>query len=236
MNAYAPIVTYAVLLGSWVGAASATPTKTAAFDNLANFNSNIAVDSGTFVAQSFITADTIDLTKISVYINNVFASPDTITLQIRADAGGNPGAVLGSATLPPTSNDFQWVDFNFTLGSVSLAAGTLYYIELSNFSSAGQGYDWAADHVQGSDPGYPSGSAFFSTNQGASWFVLNSGTTNYDMLFQVWGEAVPEPTSTTLLGVGILALLFASARRGRQSDLTRRCSQPLAAPMPHSTL
>ncbi|MGI8603603.1 MAG: choice-of-anchor R domain-containing protein [Verrucomicrobiales bacterium] len=219
MNKHARKIICGLLAAFWAEAVSGATVKTAAYDNPAEYDTGVRIDSSQFLGQAFVAAYTINLTKVSLFLVNLSGTAAAITVEVREDASGVPGAFLGSATLTTTNTTARFIDFDFIPGAVALSAGALYYLTTSNPSPASEGYIWEANRVLGGETGYPDGSAFFSTNQGTSWMPLNSGINNFDVGFQVWGEGIPEPSTVMFLAIGTLALVLGAT--GRARNVTR---------------
>ena len=69
-------------------------TKIAAYDNEVDLFGNVPVFLNAIKAQSFIPTQTGDLTRVSIYLNNVGATLLILVAVYADDAGGVPGSLL----------------------------------------------------------------------------------------------------------------------------------------------
>lgn len=160
------------------------------------------------IALDFIPTGTYGLDSITVAmcIGNQSVSVNEVALSICSDAGGQPGAVLESWTIPvPIEYGFGFI-YNPPLSANSvlnplLTSGTRYWL-LAEAATDESVLEWNL-----SSP----------TDVGSLSFRMNGGAwTTYETersAFQVNGSDIPEPTTLALLGCGILVLLFFSRRR-----------------------
>jgi hypothetical protein len=168
-------------------AACTAPVKSTAYDNPADQDDYALASSGSRLAQSFTVPAPITLNKVTVdLLDNGATGP--VTVQIRADAGGVPGAVLATRSGSPVNTSYLFVGFDFSADHLTLAEGVPYYVVAYSEQGSPLGYRWALDT---SSPTYPEGNYLFSLNSGADWAVHD-----YDFLFQVFGQTCTADTQT----------------------------------------
>jgi uncharacterized repeat protein (TIGR01451 family) len=125
--------------------------------------------------QSFVASDGYNLTRISLNVSLTFALfPGPMTLSLRANSSGAPGAVLASSRAQTSSTSPVWLDFNFLPG-IPVTRNVAYWM-VANTSGL-ISYSWT---LSGSDT-YPAGRSASSTAN-VTW------TTNpLDQLFRIYG-------------------------------------------------
>jgi hypothetical protein len=206
-------------------AACTTPVKSTAYEP-SNANAAFPVDDTQWVAQSFRVSSAGHLSKVSLDLEQADGGMDSITVQIRPDAGDSPAATIlatRTATYPSTSP--QFADFDFSSAGIQLAAGTTYWIVATNNQSVMTGYEWEANN---SGPTYADGNVATSPNHGSDWGAQSA----YDLLFQVWTQTctadAPPPTTpgppalASVSGLGASPSVFAAASSGPSATLTKR--------------
>jgi hypothetical protein len=182
----------ALLAGPAVGesaAACTPPAKATAYDNTAD-GSGGAVTGSLWFAQSFTVSAPIELAKVSLRVQHTGDS-QPLTAEIHSDAGGNPGALLGTSTATRNGPGYVFLEFDFSAAHIPLAQGVTYYIVAHSTSS----YQLVED---GTSPTYPAGKYFQSDNSGATW----TSDAAQDLLFQVFGQTCTpdtQPPATPLL-------------------------------------
>ena len=187
---------FGLLLGNWglhdAHATLVCASIATAYDDTSQHDTNLFVDSQFYAAQSFQLASSIEITKVTLWIQNLNPTGDTMTVEIRT--GGPavtdpPGTtVLTTATIADAIVGYHFADFFFPPGTM-LSAGTPYYIVANGNFANPSGYVWGGDS---SAPTYADGEAFVSPNAGSSW-ELNPAI---DQLFEVWARCTPTPTIT----------------------------------------
>jgi hypothetical protein len=196
------VVSADVILGNYPPANNTT--LTADVDNLRRKAMSFAMPAG---SDYFITS-------ITLRLGNYITPGDSAVLEIRNHTGSTtaPGLTTIGAFVAPASASSAISDFVFTpVGTVTLQAGTSYWIYLSGANST-TSFDW-----RGSSPAIiPTGIAayggqsLFTTNGGTSW--TSSATINS---FLIEGD-IPAPAAGALL---LLAGVVARRRaRGALDD------------------
>ncbi|GAJ02051.1 unnamed protein product, partial [marine sediment metagenome] len=149
-----------------------------------------------WAAQTFTPSTAHKITSVKLKLFRV-GSPGTITVSIRATFGGKPtggdlcvGTTDGNSLTTSTAGEWREI----TLGAgYNLNAFTKYAIVVRATSGDGANlFQWRWD---GSSPTYEEGNAAVSSNSGSLW----DGYTEWDFMFEDWGEEIPvdPPTVTT---------------------------------------
>lgn len=161
------------------------------------------------LADSFSTgASAFSLESITVLLSGDPATGGAVTMNLLADSGSTPGAVLttigtlSDSLLGPLVSDFQ-----FGLGSpFVLAPNTRYWVELTGSTTSAL-WAWSLDQA-----GTGVAGEFFSNSGGA--FPNTDGP--YQMSVDgvpADAAAVPEPGALVLLGTGLVGFTWAVRRR-----------------------
>jgi hypothetical protein len=133
------------------------------------------------LAQSWQCTQTGTLTEVKVRMNvTVSGLSAGVSIEIRSNSAGNPGAVLASTSISSTSG-FEVISVPFSLG---ITTGTTYWIVTSASGSettTAEG-DWSEDTTQP----YASGLGKVSTDGGTTW-----SNTSSDFYFEVSQEPTP---------------------------------------------
>jgi hypothetical protein len=177
------------------------------YDNGSWHQGAIEVNAASLVTDSFTVATTTALSGAQV---EVMAIPGDVLTGVSWSIGTSAfGSEISSGTASltntPTGLTYggYWpvVESTFLL-SGTVAAGTTYYLTLTNLSTAENGTGWW-DQSEGP-------SSAFSTEVGGE-----IGSTS----FQLYGvAAVPEPATITQLGIAAVCLIGYRLRRLKKSD------------------
>lgn len=188
------------------------PTFTTGIGNVVTFGTAVnltdvqirMVDSGSWIANGVNTARlTISQFSGTPSANHTFGA---------ASAGGD---IAYSAIVNTTINNVSGTLFNFTAdasGVTNLAAGT-YLVSLTgiaDFGARGQAFTQAAV-APATDGWYRNPGGAFGLPAGTGWGQLNPAAGFREAGMGINGEAVPEPATMAVLGLGVAAL----ARRRR---------------------
>jgi hypothetical protein len=148
-------------------------------------------------AVSFTPMATTNFGSVSLALSCFFVCPDDYTVDLTADGGAQPGAViesftLSAAALGPVGNNNPLAVANSILHPL-LTAGTAYWITTS--SSLDDSITWNFNSTGDMSP------EAISTDGGATWFSpsgFSPGALEVD--------PVPEPAAILLFGCGMLVL------------------------------
>jgi hypothetical protein len=165
-----------------------------------------------WATQSFVTAgDAVWLDSVTLLLGEGSQS-GSASAELRADAGGVPGAWLASLPLPALSGGPTQAETLSPALPTPLAPLTTYWLVLGA-STAGDSFGWS--YAQGNAFGGPGafGNYAFSTDTGRSWHGLN---TDDPFKLRIEVSPVPEPaTAAMFLMGGLLLLGLQRAQRGR---------------------
>jgi hypothetical protein len=162
-------------------------------------------------ANSFTAAFTGKLSSLDIALGCLFACPDALTVAVRTNAAGLPGAVLESFSVaglgaiggPP-------LVINSVLMPL-LTAGTEYWVTVTADASDLAVWNW--NSTNDVSPSY------LSQNGGATWDTTSTATPG---ALQVNG-AIPEPSAVVLLAT-VALLLVVRFRSGKFPQMLRHRS------------
>ncbi|NWK54537.1 PEP-CTERM sorting domain-containing protein [Verrucomicrobiaceae bacterium N1E253] len=201
------------------------PTEDVVFSQTSH-NNNSGSSVTTSTGQTFATTTAFDLSAISVLkgsTQNGYVVGDQVRLQIFTVTDGATVATnwkTGSGTSDPVASAGITPIFDSafditTSGTANIAEGTLLTFDIGNLSlSANTDYGFVFTFIDAA--GGPNNMNFKQntlSNDFANGMKISSSATNnttsvnQDLAFYVV-SAVPEPSSTTLLGLGGLALIL----------------------------
>jgi len=160
-----------------------TPVTTTVGENLTNNDLRGIFDSNNDTyGQSFDPTDSGPLTKGFFEIGFLASPVGDITLQLRADAAGSPGAVLATSD-PINSNTFTLSLIEWTFSTpATVNAGTTYWLTIDR---SGLTSGIFSIRYQNSDV-YAGGTAAQSSDNGASWTI----NPTFDSVFRVQIETL----------------------------------------------
>jgi PEP-CTERM motif-containing protein len=145
------------------------------------------------------TGENIALTQIDI-ADSFVAGNNTMTLNLYADTGGAPGAVLESWTVNnlPGLGTCCTVETVNDVAGVILQNGGTYWLAPASDDVTWEAWNWNTTGA--------SGNGSFSADGGTTWAT---STYNPNGAFDVLGTSVstPEPASLLMLGAGMLGLV-----------------------------
>jgi hypothetical protein len=157
-------------------------------------------------AKSFVPTQTYSLTTIELAL--YYETGDNrFTTLICADSGGQPGAVLGSATQPATAAPaFTSAIYASSFSGITLSSGTTYWVVLQALTPAtGDGGFW-----WGSSPTGDTGHSLYQADIVSSTYAWTPQAGSSAPVVRVSGKLItsaPEPTALVLLCLGIPVFL-----------------------------
>jgi hypothetical protein len=157
-----------------------------------------AFDSNNYAeAVSFMPTSAANFGSVSLALSCFFVCPDNYTVDLTADAGAQPGAVIESFTLSgpalgAVGNNNPLVVANSVLHPL-LTAGTAYWITTS--SPLSDSITWNFNSTGDTSP------EAISTDGGTTWFSPSGFTPG---ALEV--DPVPEPAAALLFGSAMLVL------------------------------
>ena len=131
------------------------------------------------ISQSFTATTDFVLTNIKIY-GWQSGNPPPLTLELRDALEGN---LLATSTPTSIGSSPSWT--NILMSSVSIHAGTKYYIIYKATCSSSQQYSFVRNYNE--DPDYPQGECY---SHSAYWYPFSQG----DFYFEVWGITTNCPT------------------------------------------
>jgi hypothetical protein len=196
--------------------AQAAPVSSTAFSSdfadPAGFT--LAITGSNLFATGFTTgtnAGFLDLKSVKLSLKTTTATSNPVISIFSSGTNGVgaiPGSLLATLNGPQITNTLSSQTFTFT-GNVSLQPSTNYWVVLS--ASGADSYQWefANDSPTAvNDSGYSFIAGRRSTNNGGSW--SNNATAAAGM---VEVQAVPEPSTIMLAGIGLAAAVVVDRSR-----------------------
>lgn len=169
---------------------------------------NAAVGSDSWVAQSLSTGTNTAgyvLDSVQLLMGGTSEDPSGFTLSLYSkSADGAPGTSLGSLSgVEPSGNGL----FTYTASGITLLPSTFYFVVATSATPITQGiYEWS--YVQSTsgrtDDGWFIAGEHYRSTDGSSWLRSRE----YALQLAVYATLVPEPTTLTLVGFGLAALIF----------------------------
>lgn len=171
-------------------------------------------------ADAFTIGTPAAIDEVTVYGTYLSGLPtDDFTLRFFNDSSGLPGSALAefqmtdftsvsrTATGLSDNNGLDVYSYTFALPSeFGVAAGDTYYLSVVNDTALANSWSWYSSVATTT-----SGDRWRRLGDGGAWSAFTG-----DLSFEITGRYVPEPSSMTLLGVGMLSGI-AMIRRRRKS-------------------
>lgn len=165
-----------------------------------------------WLAQSFITGTNVvgyALDSVQVLMAGISGDPNGFVLSLCSKSDdGAPGTSVGSLTgVEPSGSGL----FTYTASEITLLPSTLYFVVGTAATPVAQGaYQWSyAEGPSGrTEDGWIIPGQRYRSTDGSTWTYSRQ----YTLQLAVHATAVPEPTASPLLGLGLLAMLLSRRR------------------------
>ena len=169
--------------------------------------------------QSFTTGNNAaTVGSIDLSIQYVDPLNTTFSVAIYSDNNGSLGTSLSGGLLANPATYEQLATNTFTASGLTLSANTTYWLVLANPGSWPQTgaisesmtLPFTSTPAASSSDGWTLGNQVWVYGDGSTW---NNGTGNITPLFSINVDAVPEPSTLALAGLGGLGMLVRFGRR-----------------------
>src|SRR3990167_4249064 len=149
---------------------------------IAKANQPIAIQNAAvfYVSHRFTAQNSKTVTQIHLYQTLSFNFSNAVyAVEVRADSGGNPGAILATSTYapPPGTSSIQTIPVSFSSNPVPIIAGNTYHIVLRKLSGSGIIQVTETTPLNNLIPfdnnPDPNSNVLFSSNSGSSWITFN---------------------------------------------------------------
>ncbi len=148
---------------------------------------------------------------------NAGLNPDGLKIEVRSDAGANPGGTL-LGTLASTTDIVGEANYSFSpTASISLAGLTNYWL-VAKPTDANSLYGWivTASGTDNGQSGWSLANDYVGTpNSGTTWTIPLPAVPILSIDATLTSAAVPEPASVAIIGLSFLG--FSIRRRLRHS-------------------
>jgi len=205
INAYGPWETIA---GGFYFVVGASPSST-----VPNYYNSYQTSASLF--QSFRTGgSSVSMTQAQLYIQTIIADVSvTLGVRLRSDSSGNPGSIIGSATVSQNTS-LSWIAASIT---ATLSANTTYWLELYGTGSpsiSNLNVVWQKD----ANGGYSSGKAVRAVDSGA----YQDLTGDFYFIINTYGSGAPSYYTHDVLAKQALAMKFTTVGAVSLTSVTLR--------------
>jgi len=172
-----------------------------------------------------VGSQSVNVTSIGFILGsyNMPSSPFQCSAYIFSDMGGQPGSLIGSEQMTLVVSTPQFYDFTFNT-QLPLSAGTTYWAAIgTSFPGSGPLYIGAAWDLRGFSD-YEITPLLSLANSG--WYPPDTFTVNgapETLEYRIAGSLVPEPTTLSLLTIGILLSVLPAQRPVRAGAQKPNC-------------
>jgi hypothetical protein len=166
------------------------------------------VGSDAWIAQDFRTGTNsggYTLNSIQLLLGRASGTPSGFSVSVYSSLGGSPGSNLGSlGGADPSAGGI----FSYATSGMTLSPSTFYFVVLTAATPAANGsYDWSFVNPSSYDSsdGWHMNHIYYTSTDGSTWPVFSR-----EHFFQLAVEAtaVPEPSTSALVGLGLVGLSF----------------------------